>query len=405
MIKDRPYKVSQLWGSLARELVPGGSQTMSKGPGVFPGDYPSFLASGTGAQVEDVDGKIYTDWICGLGTNGLGMSHPMVNSAAIFQIDAGTAFSLPTPLEFQVAEQLVDLIPCAEMVRFTKTGSEACAGAVRIARVATGRNVIVVCGYHGWHDWYAATRPVHPGVPAQLEKLVRSFRYNDTTSLHSVLDNSVAAVIMEPVLHEKPEPGFLAEVARLTSQNGSVLIFDENVTGFRADLRGAQTLYGVTPDLAIFGKAMANGFPLAAVVGHKNLMEGSQYISGTFGGEAVSLAAALETIKIYRATGCIAKMHAVGALLQRSMRNALIDNRYFVDGMPWKPRISGPELNMAMLVKGLADRGHLIHPSGFYVSCVHTEADVASIVLAAKSAQYDDASQVELPKGTAWLRT
>ena len=323
----------------ARTRTPGGSQTMSKSPSAFPGAYPGFLAHGRGAEVWDIDGIWYTDWICGLGANGLGMSHRGVLAAAQNQLRKGVSFSLPTILETRVAEQLIDCIPCAEMVRFTKTGSEACAGAVRIARAATGRSTIVVCGYHGWHDWYAVTMPQHPGVPEELSPLVRSFTYNDLASFRAVLDRDVAAVIMEPVLHDAPQPGFLAEVARLTARAGALLIFDENVTGFRTALGGAQSYYGVTPDLAVFGKAMSNGFPLAAIVGRADLMREAVFVSGTFGGEAVSLAAALSTIEVYQETACIPSMHAVGHRLLAGLRRVLSPD-FTVDGLPWKPRIT-----------------------------------------------------------------
>lgn len=401
----RDLSTSRLWGALAGARIPGGSQTMSKSPSSFPRNYPGFLSHGRGAYVTDEDGYSYTDWICGLGANGLGMSHPRVTQDVQAQLHMGVSFSLPTKLETLVAQQLIDIIPCAEMVRFTKTGSEACAGAVRIARAATGRQVVVVCGYHGWHDWYAVTMPQHPGVPEDLSRLVRSFTYNDIGSLRTALGSDVAAVIMEPVLHEAPTPGFLAEVRRLADLVGALLIFDENVTGFRTAVGGAQSYYGVTPDLAVFGKAMSSGFPLAAIVGRADLLRHAQFVSGTFGGEAVSLMAAKATMSIYRETSCIPAMHGVGTLLLAGLRDALSTD-FTVDGLPWKPRVTSHDpLKLAGLVQGMAHRGHLIHPKGFYISCAHTGRDVQDLCNAAFDAAADSLDDVVPPTGTNWLRT
>jgi glutamate-1-semialdehyde 2,1-aminomutase len=394
---------SREWAARAAEVIPGGASTLSKSPAAFPGDFPGFLRSGYGSRVLDVDGNLYTDWICGLGAVGLGYREDVIFPAAE-QLARGVSFSLPTTLGVEVAEALTTLIPCADMVRFTKTGSEACAGAVRLARDYTRRPVIVVCGYHGWHDWYAASLPLHPGVPNTLEPLVRTFQYNDYTSLLAVMGPDVAAIIMEPVLHEKPNGGFLDAVYRVAKTWGSLLIFDENVTGFRVDLRGAQHYYGVIPDLAVVGKAMSNGFPLAAVVGRREIMQNAEYISGTFGGETVSLAAAKATINVYRTTGCIPRMHGVGLSLLRQLREALLPE-FRVDGLPWKPRIGcADDRRLAGLVEGLARRGHLIHPRGFYVSCAHTEADVTDFVRAATEAQLDPWEHVVPPRGVSWLR-
>ncbi len=395
--------VSREWANRAAEVIPGGASTLSKSPAAFPGDFPGFIRNGYSGRVMDVDGNLYTDWICGLGAVGLGY-RPGIPMAVADTMAGGASFSLPTTLEVEVAEQLTALIPCAEMVRFVKTGSEACAGAVRLARDYTRRPEVVVCGYHGWHDWYAASLPQHPGVPVEMERLVRTFQYNDYASLLAVMNSDVAAIIMEPVLHDPPGSGFLEDVARLARTWKSVLIFDENVTGFRVDLRGAQHYYNVTPDLAVFGKALSNGFPLAAIVGRKEIMRNAEYISGTFGGETVSLATAKETIRIYRTTGCIPRMHAVGLSLLRQLREALLP-AYRVDGLPWKPRIGcADDRRLAGLVEGLARRGHLIHPRGFYVSCAHTEADVTDFVRAAGEAQHDPWEHVIPPKGVAWLR-
>lgn len=290
----------------AARLIPSGTQTFSKGPTQFVrGVAPMFLASGAGSHVWDVDGNSYIDYAMGLGPIILGHAFPDVDDAVSEQIRRGIAFSLPHPLEVDVAQLLVDLVPCAEMVRFGKNGSDATSGAVRAARAFTGREVIACCGYHGWQDWFIGTTTRSMGVPADVRKLTVPFSYNDLASLERIFETNpgaVAAVVMEPVGVVPPEPGFLEGVRDLAAREGALLVYDEVVTGFRLSLGGAQELYGVTPDLAAVGKAMGNGFPIAAVVGRADVMEifDDIFFSFTFGGEAASLAAATATLTVLR---------------------------------------------------------------------------------------------------------
>ncbi|MCC6779473.1 MAG: aminotransferase class III-fold pyridoxal phosphate-dependent enzyme [Hyphomicrobiales bacterium] len=286
----------------ATRVIPSATQTFSKGPNQWiRGLSPHYLVRGEGAWVWDADGNKYLDYLMALGPIILGYGNRRVNEAAMRQIADGTVFSQMHPLEVEVAEKLVDIVPCAEMVRFGKNGSDVTTGAVRAARAYTGRDHVAYCGYHGWHDWYIGTTTRNKGVPAAVSALSHSFAYNDLASLESLFDqfpSQVAAVIMEPMGVEPPRPGYLDAVRNSCRRNGTVLIFDEIITGFRYDLRGAQGYFGVTPDLACFGKAMANGFPLAAVVGQRDLMMifDEIFFSGTFGGEASSLAACKATI-------------------------------------------------------------------------------------------------------------
>jgi len=236
-----------------------------------------------------------------LGPIILGYNNQKVNRAIYEQLKDGPVFSQMHPLEVEVAERLVDLIPCAEMVRFAKNGSDVTTGAVRAARAYTGRDHIVYCGYHGWHDWYIGTTTRNLGVPEVVTGLTHQFFYNDLNSLKSLFDQypkQIAAVIMEPVGVEIPNDGFLQQVRDITHANGALLVFDEIVTGFRFAAGGAQAYFGVKPDLACFGKAMANGMPLSAVVGQRDIMSTFDkiFFSGTFGGEALSLAACQATI-------------------------------------------------------------------------------------------------------------
>jgi glutamate-1-semialdehyde aminotransferase len=316
----------------AKKVIPSATQTFSKGPNQWArGVSPAFLERGEGAWVWDVDGNRFLDHLMALGPVILGYNDPVVNAAAIEQIGRGTVFSQMNRLEVEVAEILVDTIPCAEMVRFGKNGADATAGAVRIARAVTSRDLIACCGYHGWHDWYIGTTTRDLGVPAAVKALTKTFVYNDLGSLSRLFDahpGQIAGVILEPVGVEPPRNGFLEDVRDLCLKHGSVLIFDEIVTGFRHALGGAQELFGVVPDLACFGKALANGFPLSAVVGRRSIMEAfdAAFFSGTFGGEAVSLAAAKATIGELKRRGAIAQIRSYGDRLLSGIRKAVAAN-------------------------------------------------------------------------------
>lgn len=294
--------LSQNWLERARKVIPSATQTFSKGPNQWArGVSPYFLARGDGAWVWDVDGNRYLDYLMALGPIVLGYGNEAVDQAIIEQLGKGSVFSQMHPLEVEVAETIVGLIPCAEMVRFAKNGSDATTGAVRAARAYTERERIVYCGYHGWHDWYIGTTTRSLGVPRAVTELTHQFTYNDPASLEALFRQfrgEIAGVVMEPVGVEAPNRGFLDAVRNLTTQHGSLLIFDEIVTGFRFAIGGAQEYFGVIPDLACFGKAMANGMPLSAVAGRREIMEifDRIFFSGTFGGETLSLAACKATI-------------------------------------------------------------------------------------------------------------
>jgi len=300
----------------------------------------------------------------------------------------------------EVAERLTGIIPCAEMVRFVKTGSEADAAAVRVARAATGRDVIAYCGYHGWHEWYAITTPRSKGIPKDFSRLVVPFEYNDLASLEGVLaehHGRLAAVIMEPVLLDAPAPGFLAAVKDLTHRHGALLIFDEIVSGFRWAVGGAQEYFGVEPDLATFGKGMANGLPLAAVVGRAELMRefDDVFVSSTFGGDALALAACRATLDAYAELPVIARLWSMGRRFQEGFTAlaARLGVPARVIGYPVHPKIvfdlPSPEaqrLAMSLFLQETAARGAIFHFAGFNVSYSHTEADVDETLAACESA-------------------
>jgi len=306
----------------ARRVIPSCTQTLSKGPTQFvQGAAPVFLRRGLGSHVWDVDGNEYLDYAMALGPIILGYNDPMVTAAVKRQLRDGTTFSLPHPLEVEVAELLVEMIPCAEMVRFSKNGADATSAAVRVARAYTGRALIASCGFHGWQDWSIGTTTRHQGVPDAVRSLTAPFPYNDLESLRRIFaehTGKVAAVIMEPVGVVEPLPGFLQGVQELTRREGAVLIFDEVLTGFRLALGGAQEYYGVTPDLACVSKAIANGYPLSAVVGRREIMEvfDTVFVSMTFAGDAIALAAAKATLTQLRDRRVIEVLWEQGRKLQ-----------------------------------------------------------------------------------------
>jgi glutamate-1-semialdehyde aminotransferase len=302
-MEERHLDRSSEWLKRALAVIPSATQTFSKGRRAYvEGVGPAFVARARGSHVWDVDGHEYIDYPMGLGAVTLGHAYPAVNEAVTRQLAEGVSFSVAHPLEVALAETLTEILPGADMVRFGKNGSDATSGAVRAARALTGRDVIACCGYHGWQDWYIATTTRAAGIPKAVRELTVPFAYNDLASLERVFADHrgrVAAVIMEPVGVVPPAPGFLQAVHDLAHREGALLIFDEIVTGFRLALGGAQEMFGVIPDLSCFGKGMGNGFPIAAVVGRRDLMEvfDQLFFSFTFGGEAASLAAALATVR------------------------------------------------------------------------------------------------------------
>src|SRR5262245_43884185 len=281
----------------AEQLIPCGTQTLSKKPSQFVrGVYPKYLLSGSGAWVTCACGREYLDYPMALGAILLGHAYPAVVEAVERQARSGTLFTLMHPLEVAVAERLTNLVPCAEMARFMKNGSDTTTAAIRLARAYTGRQRVAYCGDHGWQDWFAGTMPLNAGVPPGLAELVRPFTYNQPETLAALLDahpGEYAAVIFEQP-GDEPAPGFLETVRDLTDRHGAVLVWDEIVTGLRYARGGAQERYGVTPDLACFGMALGNGLPIAALVGKRALMSEFErvFVSMTYGGDALALAAA-----------------------------------------------------------------------------------------------------------------
>ncbi len=376
----------------ALAVIPSATQTFSKGRNAYvEGVGPAFLARGRGSHVWDVDDNEYIDYPMALGAVILGHAYPAVVEAVTRQAAEGVSFSTAHPLEVEVAEALTELIPGADMVRFGKNGSDATAGAVRAARALTGRDVIACCGYHGWQDWYIGTTTRADGIPKAVRELTVTFAYNDLASLERVFaehPGRVAAVVMEPVGIVPPAPGFLEGVRDLAHRQGALLVFDEIVTGFRLALGGAQELFGVIPDLACFGKALGNGFPIAAVVGRRDLMEVFDriFFSFTFGGEAVSLAAALATVREMCDKPVIAHLWRQGGRLQEGFnalaRAAGLERHLACVGYPPRTVITvadpgggDPAILKTLFLQECLKRGILLG-GGMNVSFSHDDRDV-----------------------------
>ena len=288
-----------LW-ERSQGLVPAGTQTLAKGPGQYvKGVAPKYLSRGKGAHVWDVDGNEYIDLNMAIGPLSLGYAYPAVDEAIRRQLESGITFSQMHPLEVEVAELVREVVPGAEMVRYSKTGCDVTTAAVRLARAFTGKNRVACCGYHGWHDWYIAVTDRAAGIPEAVRDLTFTFAYNDLDSAEQAVDDDTACVILEPTVFEAPKAGFLEGLRKLCTRKGALLVFDEMWTGFRLALGGAQQAFSVTADLACFSKAVANGMPLSLLTGRRDVMrmlEKDVFFFTTFGGEALSLAAAQATI-------------------------------------------------------------------------------------------------------------
>lgn len=355
----------------AFKVIPSGTQTFSKGPNQWArGVSPAFLERGDGAWVWDVDGNRYLDHLMALGPIVLGYNNQAVNEAVSRQLSNGTVFSQMHRLEVEVAERLCELIPCAEMVRFGKNGSDVTTAAVRAARAYTGRERVAFSGYHGWHDWYIGTTTRDRGVPRAVKALSHTFPYNDVDALKALFEQypgEFACVMMEAMGVEDPKAGYLEAVKNLCEKHGTILIFDEIVSGFRVSLGGAQTHFGVTPHLACFGKAMANGFPLSAVVGRRDIMMvfDDIFFSGTFGGEALSLAACQATLAELERMNGISLIWSYGTKLSAEISSQIAKNE--LDG---SVKLLGLPVRSVVAFPNADERESLLRRTYFMQECV-----------------------------------
>lgn len=293
-------KKSDEYYKIALDLIPAQTQTLAKGTGQnIKGVAPKFLQKGKGAHVWDVDGNEYIDYTMGVGPLSLGYAYDKVDEAIKEQLKEGITFSMPHPLEVEVAELIHRIVPNAESIRYSRGGADVVSGAVRVSRAYTGRNKVLCCGYHGWHDWYISVTDRNKGIPQSIQDMTFTFNYNDIQSVIDSIDDDTACIVLEPFVFEEPKDNFLQKLRDVCTKNGIVLVFDEMWTGFRISLGGAQEYFGIKADLACFSKAIANGMPLSVLTGKKEIMsllDKDVFFFNTFGGETLSLAAAKATI-------------------------------------------------------------------------------------------------------------
>ncbi len=401
---SRRYEKSNNMRARAEKVIPLGSQTFSKSHIQFPTPQaPLYVVRGQGGRVWDVDGNEYVDLISGLLPVLLGYRDPDVDEAIRRQLERGITFSLASELEVALAERLVALVPCAEMVRFGKNGSDATSAAVRLARAFTGRDHIIALGYHGWQDWYIGATTRAKGVPEAVRALTLKVPYHDMPAIRAAFEaheGDVAAIILEPMF-EDVEAGYLQALVDYARQQGALVIFDEVVTGFRYARGGAQELFGVTPDLAAFGKAMGNGMPISAVLGRGDVMMEMEeiFFSSTFGGECLSLAAAIAVVDKLKREPVVEHLWRFGEKLATGVAALVarhgLDEVISLGGLPpWKLlqiqdyRETSKFAIKTLLIKELLRRG-VITNGGHNICYAHNEADMAQVLDA-----YDQALQV-----------
>jgi glutamate-1-semialdehyde 2,1-aminomutase len=393
------------------EIVPGGAHTFAKGSDQYPEGMAPVLVRGRGARVWDADGNEFVEYGMGMRAVTLGHCYEPVLDAVRAALLDGTSFTRPTELELLAAEDFLTLVPGADMVKFCKNASDATSTAIRLARGATGRDLVAMCHdqpYFSSQDWFVGTLPINTGVPDAVRSLVRTFGYNDLESLRAVLEadsGNVACVILEAATAlAEPAPGFLQGVRDLCDSHGAVLIFDETITGFRWAAGGAQSVYGVVPDLSTWGKAMGNGFPIAALAGRRELMELGGLttdrprvflLSSTNGAETASLAAFRAVVRAYAETDPVAVMERQGRLLADGVNAAAaeagIADQLSVIGRPscqvfrTTDADGAPSQAMRTLfLQEILQRGVL--GQSYVISAAHTDADVEQTVEAARSA-------------------
>lgn len=388
----------------AQTLVPGGVAGIRRPYNFVQGEYPIFFDRGKGGRMIDVDGNEYIDFLCAYGPIIIGHREDEIDDAVIGQIkDKGVCFSLTQETQNLVVEKLRELIPCCEMASIVKTGSDATTIAIRVARAYTGKLKIARCGYHGWHDWCVE---VKGGIPEKFYEDVYEFRYNDLDELEDILKKNaddMAAIILTPVGHplakevEMPKPGYLEGVRKLADKYGCILIFDEIRSGFRCHIGGAQALFGVTPDLATFGKAMANGYAIAALVGKREIMSvlaDTVFLSSTFFPNSDAQIAALKTIEILQRDNILESIASKGRKFAQQVEKVVQDSGLPVrfSGSPWMPFITFSKDEQGLYKKlrtefytQLIRRGVFLQPYHHgYICHRHTEEDLSITVQAIK---------------------
>jgi len=385
----------ELWKK-AKGLIPGGNMLLSKRPEMFlPEQWPAYFSKAKGCRVWDLDGRELIDMtIMGVGANTLGYGDERVDAAVVATVAQGNMSTLNAPEEVELAERLVAMHPWAEMARFARTGGEANAVAIRIARAASGRDGVAICGYHGWHDWYLASNlgeddslaghllpGLDPqGVPRNLRGTVFPFGFNDIAALEALIATGKIGVIMMEVARTfDPSPDFLRKVRELAKAHGIVLIFDECTSGFRQSFGGLHTLYGVDPDMAVFGKALGNGYAVTAVIGRRAVMEAAQnsFISSTFWNERIGSAAALATLDVMEQTQSWEVITGIGVDITQRWRELAAKHGLEIStaGLPALTGFAFKGANAAayktLISQEMLERGYLAATS-VYTCLAHT---------------------------------
>jgi glutamate-1-semialdehyde aminotransferase len=387
----------------AKKLIPGGTMLLSKRPEMFlPDNWPSYYSKTKGCEVWDLDGVKYFDMsIMGIGTNTLGYSHEAGDSAVIGTRQNGNMSTFNCPEEVYLAEKLIEMNPWADMVRFARSGGEANAIAIRIARAASGRDEVAICGYHGWHDWYLSTNhndgdglsnhllpgldPI--GVPKNLKNTVHPFLYNNFEELlHLVKNHNIGVIKMEVVRNFGPENDFLQKVRNLATQKNIVLIFDECTSGFRETFGGIFNKYDVVPDMTMFGKTIGNGYALTAVVGKREIMEAAQktFISSTFWTERIGPTAALKTLEVMERIKSWEIITAKGNKMRNGW-NKLAENNNLKINISGIPSLSFYNINTnnaedflkykTFITQEMLKKGFLAS-NNFYASIAHSDLNM-----------------------------
>ena len=391
----------ELWNK-AQQLIPGGNQLLSKRAEMFlPEKWPTYYSKVKGSEVWDLDGNKYIDMsISGVGCCTLGHADPDVDNAVIEAIQCGNMSTLNAQEEVELAELLCQIHPWAEMVRYARTGGEAMAIAVRIIRAATGRDKILFCGYHGWHDWYLSANLAEStaldgqllpglepaGVPRGLRDTAIPFMYNDLDSFKSLFDKysgHIAGVVMEPVRNFWPQEGFLESIRQITRDNNIPLVFDEVTSGLRMTSGGIHLKLGIEPDVAVFAKALGNGYPIAAIIGKSEIMQAAQisFISSTYWTDKIGPVAALATLRKHKRLDVSSHLVYIGNLVQVGWKELArkYDLKINVTGISplshWEIETNNSQLLHTIIVEKMLEGGFLTSKA-FYATYTHTKEHV-----------------------------
>ena len=405
----------------ARTRIPGGTQLLSKRPEMFlPEQWPSYYSKARGAEVWDLDGNRYIDMSHNaVGACILGYADPDVDAAVHAAIDCGSMATLNCPEEVDLADLLCELHPWAEQVRYARCGGEAMAVAVRIARARTGREKVAFCGYHGWHDWYLAANlgsrsaldghllpGLEPaGVPRSLAGTALPFHYNGAGELESIVrahGPDLAAIVMEPIRSHEPDPGFLECVRDLADRAGAVLVFDEVTAAWRMNTGGAHLRYGVRPDIAVFAKAISNGYSMAAIIGRGAVMQAAQdsFISSTYWTERIGPTAALATIRKYQRCSVWRQLIEAGTRIQTGWREAAgrAGLPISISGVPPLAHFAfeapGAQTLKTLFTQRMLERGFLA-TNAYYATFAHTVQHISDYLSATGDVFHELADAVE----------